>query len=83
MTTEDVMLVWHHQLNGHGFEKTQGNGDGQESLACCSPWVTELDTTEQQNNNVCVCVCVCVCLCHIFFLCLLIDTWFTCITLLL
>ena len=32
------MVGWHHQLNGHEFEHTSGNGEGQGSLACCSPW---------------------------------------------
>ena len=32
------MVGWHHQLNGYEFEQTLGNGDGQGSLACCSPW---------------------------------------------
>ena len=41
---------WHHQLNGHEFEQASGVGDGQGSLACCSPWDhKELDTTEQLN----------------------------------
>ena len=35
--TGDEMVGWHHQLNGHGFGWTLGVGDGQESLACCSP----------------------------------------------
>ena len=48
--TEDEMLGWHHQLNGHEFEQTLGIGDGQGSMACCSPWVCkELDMTEQLN----------------------------------
>ena len=34
-TTEDKMVGWHHQLNGHGFGWTPGVGDGQEGLACC------------------------------------------------
>ena len=34
--TEDEMVGWHHQLNGHEFEQTPGVGDGQEGLACCS-----------------------------------------------
>ena len=29
---------WHHQLNGHEFEQALGDGEGQENLACCSPW---------------------------------------------
>ena len=37
-TTEDKMVGWHHALNGHWFEQAPGVGDGQESLACCSPW---------------------------------------------
>ena len=36
-TTEDEMVGWHHQLGGHEFEQTPGVGDGQGSLACCSP----------------------------------------------
>ena len=35
---ENEMDVWHHQLNGHEFEKTPGDSEGQGSLACCSPW---------------------------------------------
>ena len=47
-TTEDEMVGWHHQLNGHEFEQAPGVGDGQGSQACCSPWgCKELDTTEQ------------------------------------
>ena len=37
-TTEDEMVGWHHQLNGHEFEQTPGPGEGQGGLACCSPW---------------------------------------------
>ena len=48
--TEDEMVGWHHQLNGHEFEETPGVGDGQGGLACCSPWgCKELDTTERLN----------------------------------
>ena len=48
--TEDEMVGWHHQLNGHEFEQTPGDGDEQESLECCSPWGhKESDTTEQLN----------------------------------
>ena len=36
--TEDEMVGWHHRLNGHQFEQAPGVGDGQGSLACCSPW---------------------------------------------
>ena len=45
--TEDEMVGWHHQLNGHEFEQTLGDGDGQEGLVCCSAWGhKEWDTTE-------------------------------------
>ena len=36
--TEDEMVGWHHQFNGHGFGWTLGVGDGQGGLAHCSPW---------------------------------------------
>ena len=50
--TEDEMVGWHHQLNGHEFEQTPGDSEGQGSLACCSPWGRkESDTTERLNNN--------------------------------
>ena len=52
--TEYEMVGWHHRHNGHEFEQAQGAGDGQGSLACCSPWGRrELDTTEQLNNKKC------------------------------
>ena len=44
---EDEMVGWHHRLNGHEFEQTLGDGKGQESLACYSPWGhKELDMTD-------------------------------------
>ena len=50
MTTEDEMVGWHHQLDGHEFEQALGVGDGQGSLACCSPWGHKAsDMTEQLN----------------------------------
>ena len=36
--TEDEMVVWHLQINGHELEQTLGDGEGQGSLECCSPW---------------------------------------------
>ena len=36
--TEDELIGWHHRLDGHEFEQTPGDGEGQRSLACCSPW---------------------------------------------
>ena len=42
---------WHHQLDRHDFEQTPGDGEGQGSLVCYSPWdCKESDTTEQLNN---------------------------------
>ena len=35
---ENDMVGWHHQLNGHEFEKAPGHDEGQGSLACCCPW---------------------------------------------
>ena len=35
--TEDEMVGWHHQLNGHEFEHVLAVGDGQGNLVCCSP----------------------------------------------
>ena len=37
-TTKDEVVGWHHRLDGHEFEQAPGAGDGQESLACYSPW---------------------------------------------
>ena len=45
--TESEMSGWHHPCNGHECEKTQGDDEGQGSLACCSPWgCKESDMTE-------------------------------------
>ena len=49
-TTEDKMVGWHHQLNGHEFEQALGFGDGQGGLACCDSWgCKESDMTERLN----------------------------------
>ena len=52
--TKDEMVGWHHWLNGHEFEQTPGDSEGQGSLACCSPWaLKESDhdwVTEQQQQ---------------------------------
>ena len=51
-TTEDEIVGWHHGLNGHEFEQTLGDSEGQGSLACCSPrGHKELNVTEQLNSN--------------------------------
>ena len=50
--TENEMVGWHYPLNRHEFEQTLGDGEGQGSLACCSPrGHKESDTTERLNNN--------------------------------
>ena len=44
--TEDEMVGWRHQLDGHEFEQTSGDTEGQGSLMCCSSWGhKELDMT--------------------------------------
>ena len=46
-TTEDEMVGWHHWFNGHEFGQAPGDGEGQGSLECCSPWGSEeSDMTE-------------------------------------
>ena len=46
------MVGWHHQLDGRESEQTLGDGEGQGSLGCCSPWGRkESDMTERLNNN--------------------------------
>ena len=50
--TEDEMVGWHHQLDGRESELALGDGDGQGSPACCSPWGhKESNTTEQLNTT--------------------------------
>ena len=47
MMAEDEMVGWHHRLNGHEFEQAPGDGGGQGSLMCYSPWgLKQLDMTE-------------------------------------
>ena len=51
-TTEDETVGWHHWLNGHEFEQAPGDGGGQGSLVCCSPWGRkESDTIQQQSQS--------------------------------
>ena len=50
--TEDEVVGQHHRLNRHEFEQAPGDGKGQGSLVCCSPWGRrELDMSERLNNN--------------------------------
>ena len=45
--TADEKVGWHQVLNGHDFEQTLGDGEGQGSLVCCSSWShKKLDITE-------------------------------------
>ena len=48
-TTEDEMVEWHHQLNGHEFEQTPGDSEGWGSLACCGPWDPKDWVTREQS----------------------------------
>ena len=52
-TTENEMVKRHHRLNGHEFEQTLGDSEGQGSLVCYSPWgLKELDTTKRLDNKI-------------------------------
>ena len=42
--TEDEMVEWHHRLDGREFKQAPGDGEGQGSLACCSPWGQKIQT---------------------------------------
>ena len=65
-TIEDKMVGRHHQFNGHEFDSTPGIGNGQTSLACCSPWdckvrhdwMTERNWTEFLNKQVWTVACI-------------------------
>ena len=45
------MAGWHHQFNGHEFEQTLGDSEGQGRLVCCSPWGHKEDMTERLTDN--------------------------------
>ena len=49
-TTEDEMVGWHYRLDGHEFKQALGVGDGQGSLACCSPWGRKVSATAERLN---------------------------------
>ena len=49
--TEDKMVGWHHQLNGHEFEQTPTDGEGQRSLVCCGPLVRKGPDTRLRLNK--------------------------------
>ena len=56
-TTEDEMIGWHHWFNGHEFEQTLGDCEGQGDLMCCSPWgqkesdMSDWATTTHRRNK--------------------------------
>ena len=52
-TTEDEMVGWHHQVNGHESAQTLGDGEGQGSLVCYNPWsCQELDMTATEQQQI-------------------------------
>ena len=51
--TEDEMVGWHHQLNGHEFEQAPRDDEGQESLVCCSPCRVVHDLVTEQLSKLC------------------------------
>ena len=50
-TTEDEMVGWHHQLDGHEFEQAPGVGDGQGGLLCCSAWLSDWPELSSFENT--------------------------------
>ena len=55
--TEDEMVGWHHSLNGHEFEQTLGDSEGQGRLACCSPWGCKESDINWPLSNTTFCHC--------------------------
>ena len=49
--TEDEMVGWHHQYNGHEFEQAPGDGEGQGSLVCCGPRGRRRDLVTEQEDT--------------------------------
>ena len=45
------MVGWYHRFNGHEFEQTQGDGDRQGNLVCCSPWGCKTKKTKQNMTE--------------------------------
>ena len=71
-TTEEEMVGWHHWCNGHELGKAQGDGEGQRSLACCSPWGREESDITWRLNEYSTVLCVCGCT-HLLSIYLLIS----------
>ena len=62
-----MRVGWHHRLNGHEFEQSLGDSEGQETLVYCSPWShKELDITEHtcmhyiKSNKSYTFLCICI-----------------------
>ena len=57
-TTEDEIIRWYHRLDGHEFEQTQGDSEGQGSLVFCSPWrhsqtqLNDWTTTREMDTEI-------------------------------
>ena len=69
------MAGWHHRLNGHEFEQTLGDSEGQGSLVYCSPWGhKESDMTSRLNNNNTCTVSCCAGQTHMIFMSLPLET---------
>jgi len=50
--TDDEMVGWHHEFNGHEFEQTSSDSKGEGSPVCCTPWGhKEVNITERLNNK--------------------------------
>ena len=66
--TEDEMIAWDYQLDGHEFEQALGVVDGQGSQVCCSPWVKGSDMTVQLNWTETIIVLSCLIVFFSFFI---------------
>ena len=51
-TTEDEMVGWRHQVNGHEFEQALGDCEGQGSLECCCPWDSKESSPAPQFKSI-------------------------------
>ena len=49
--TENELVGWYHRFNGHEFEQTLGDGEGQRSLACCSSWGHKESDTDEATED--------------------------------